>query len=214
MQVYTGHCFTPQIIHLPGVEHWSLASDSEPIRLLKIPSSPSFYANTVTYRSEQVQTGTARSVLLCSIQFPFYIIVFWSASFTLNPPSVRCLTCRDPLFCSAMLCYAMLCYAMLCYAMLCYAMLCYAMLCYAMLCYVMLCYAMLCYVMLCYAMLCSVLSCFVLLYCVLVDIGTHCAPSSRPQCPPLPCIHYSILLGPAKTELFCLTLVSLHNHAT
>ena len=117
MRVYTGHCFTPQIIHLPGVEHWSLASDSEPIRLLEIPSSPSFYANTVTYRSGQVQTGTARSVLLCSIQFPFYYIVFWSASFTLNPPSVRYLTCRDPLFCSNLLCYAMLCYALSCFVL-------------------------------------------------------------------------------------------------
>ena len=35
-----GHCF---IIHLPGGGHCPLARDSEPIRLLEIPTSPSLY---------------------------------------------------------------------------------------------------------------------------------------------------------------------------
>ena len=38
--VYAGHCF---IIHLPGGGHCPLVRDSEPIRLLEIPTSPSFY---------------------------------------------------------------------------------------------------------------------------------------------------------------------------
>ena len=36
MGVYAGHCF---IIHLPGGGHCPLARDSEPIRLLEIPTS-------------------------------------------------------------------------------------------------------------------------------------------------------------------------------
>ena len=35
-----GHCF---IIHLPGGGQCSLVKDSEPIRLLEIPTSPSSY---------------------------------------------------------------------------------------------------------------------------------------------------------------------------
>ena len=35
-----GHCF---IIHLPGGGQWPLVRDSEPIRLLEIPTSPSLY---------------------------------------------------------------------------------------------------------------------------------------------------------------------------
>ena len=35
-----GHCF---IIHLPGGGHCPLVRDSEPIRLLEIPTSPSLY---------------------------------------------------------------------------------------------------------------------------------------------------------------------------
>ena len=35
-----GHCF---IIHLPGGGHCLLVRDSEPIRLLEIPMSPSLY---------------------------------------------------------------------------------------------------------------------------------------------------------------------------
>ena len=38
--VYAGHCF---IIHLPGGEQCPLVRDSEPIRLLEIPTSPSLY---------------------------------------------------------------------------------------------------------------------------------------------------------------------------
>ena len=38
--VYAGHCF---IIHLPGGEHCPLVRDSEPIRLLEVPTSPSLY---------------------------------------------------------------------------------------------------------------------------------------------------------------------------
>ena len=35
-----GHCF---IIHLPGGGQWPLVRDSEPIRLIEIPTSPSLY---------------------------------------------------------------------------------------------------------------------------------------------------------------------------
>ena len=38
--VYAGYCF---IIHLPGGGQCPLIRDSEPIRLLEIPTSPSFY---------------------------------------------------------------------------------------------------------------------------------------------------------------------------
>ena len=38
--VYASHCF---IIHLPGGGQRPLVRDSEPIRLLKIPTSPSLY---------------------------------------------------------------------------------------------------------------------------------------------------------------------------
>ena len=38
--VYAGYCF---IIYLPGGGHCPLARDSEPIRLLEIPTSPSLY---------------------------------------------------------------------------------------------------------------------------------------------------------------------------
>ena len=38
--VYAGHCF---IIHLPGGGHCPIARDSEPVRLLETPTSPSFY---------------------------------------------------------------------------------------------------------------------------------------------------------------------------
>ena len=37
---YVGHCF---IIHLPGGGHCPLVRDSEPIRLLVIPTSPNLY---------------------------------------------------------------------------------------------------------------------------------------------------------------------------
>ena len=38
--VYAGHCF---IIHLPGGGQCPLVRDSEPIKLLEIPTSPSLY---------------------------------------------------------------------------------------------------------------------------------------------------------------------------
>ena len=41
--VYDGHCV---IIYLPGGGHCPLARDSEPIRLLEMPTSPSLYMIT------------------------------------------------------------------------------------------------------------------------------------------------------------------------
>ena len=121
--VYAGHCF---IIRLPRGGQCPLVRDSEPIRLLEMPTSPSLYM-LIYY-----------IILYCIILY--YIVLYYVMS------------CHVKLY-YITLYYIILYYIMSCHVKLYYIILYYIMLCYVMLCYVMLCYVMLCYVILYYIIL-------------------------------------------------------------
>ena len=70
--VYASHCF---FIHLPGGGQCPLVRDSEPIRLLEIPTSPSLYMLISLFDTSQRQKFSKRRSISCSTSWSDHLLV-------------------------------------------------------------------------------------------------------------------------------------------
>ena len=121
--VYAGHCF---IIHLPGGGQCPLVRDSEPIRLLEMPTSPSLY-------------------MLIYYIILYYIILYYIILYYIV---LYCIILCHVMSCQVILHYIILYHIILYYVMSCQVILYYIILNYIILYYIILYYIILYYIIL------------------------------------------------------------------